>query len=155
MIINNLNRKKRLFELMNKVNKLHINENNTVDSNLSSGYDMLVSDGFRFNGNGECNIKSQKNDDGLFVEFNCKDENNNKYIFNFQVFGNADESDSSVFNLNDIKLVNFTFENPENGAENATDVEISNFNKINADSYFDTISKYIELDFDSDTENIN
>lgn len=143
------NSRERMLDLMFKVNKINLFES-VVDDNLSTSFGMLRNDSFRVGGDGNCKIKTQRNDDGMFVEFNCVDGSNNTYIFKFQIIGGSDVVDSGIYKINEINLVEYSFKGVNGSVSSLSGVKLDDFNRNNSDEYFDVINKYIEMDFDSE-----
>jgi hypothetical protein len=142
------NSKRRMLELMNRVNKINLTES-VVDDNLSTSFGMLSNDSFRAGGSGRCNVKTQKSDDGMFIEFNCVDDVKNQYLFIFHVVGGGDVGTDGVYTVNDILLKEYKYTGINGNVSALSGDKLSEFNNQNSESYFDVINKYVEIDFES------
>ena len=144
----NNNGKERLFEMMERVNKISVNEfmgNTTNNLNSKSVLD------FAFNGLLSKKIKvkqsnTQTNDDDTFVELLCLDNNGNNITFTFK--SNATEGDQDgVYNVNDVILTSFSFDDIASGESvDMEENDLKDFNAKYGSQLFDIIDDYIDYD---------
>ena len=99
--------KTRLFEMMQNVNKVKLNENaydvGTQNNILETEFNKLIQ--------GQLKVKqsnTQTNGDKTFVELDCNDENNNNVKFRFEL-SSSEGDQEGIFNVNAATMSNFTF----------------------------------------------
>lgn len=146
--------KDRLFEIFQKVNTVNLNEgmfesdgqdinaqnilNNTFNQLKNNGLDILE--------------KNTQGGDESFLELKCKDNQGNNIIFRFET--NSSEGDQEgVYNVNDVKLINFIFNSGNENVELDKD-GLTEFNSEHSGELFDVIEKYIDIE-SSEPEDFN
>jgi hypothetical protein len=135
----------RLYEMMEKINKVKINEELTEKIKLLDfAIKTLISGGLKPEKNGMNSTILQSLDDGSFVVIDGTDRNNNEYLFRFKIDG-EDDGDG-VYSVTDVDLIEFNFSKPQSdfnveyldGGE-----ELDNFNSEHGAELYDTLNEYI------------
>ena len=148
----------KLFEVMSKLNKVSINERynitDEVYATLTTSLDVLERGELLTENGGKYDAKSQSGDDGYYVEIDGSDREGNIYGFTFNV--EFDEGlDDDVVNVLNVDLIEFYFDSMDDSEEIKLDEnDLREFNKQINISYYDTITKYINIDLESDIEKI-
>lgn len=132
--------KERLLEMMQGVNKVKININESIldDGILEKGLEHLKRNTLK-------SIKTvmQNIDDASYVGINGYDSENNMYNFNFKIIGSESEQDN-VYNVQDVILENFYYQNNQGKKIADYDEEdLSDFNKRHGSELYDIIDNYM------------
>jgi len=141
--------KDRLFEMIEKVNKVKINEdiNTGIDVNgiLTTGFQALKNGELSIQGGGSNNTTIQMTDDESIVQINGVDDNKNNYQFIFKV--NYDEADQDgTYNIKTVELKKFSFKNGD-GTQTfeLNENDLTNFNSQNSNELYDVVSKFVDV----------
>jgi hypothetical protein len=138
--------KQRLFEMMNRVNKINLNEGVTPDQVVISAFDKLKNGSLEEVNGGKNEVTVQTNDNTTIVLIIGSDKENNQYKFEFVTNFNEGQEDGT-YNIDSTKLKTFSF-NTANGSmgydldENA----LQNFNRQYSDHMFEVVNKYFEIE---------
>ena len=149
-IYNSVGSKNRLFEMMQNVNKVKLNEefNTNASDVLDIEFNELKNNTLKVQ---QSNVQS--NGDKSYVELNCLDEQGNKSIFRFEA--EATEGDQEgVYDVNNIKLTEFQFTNNANSNTVTIDENgLAQFNSQHDNELLDVIGNYV--DFESEQPEID
>ena len=149
-IYNQIGSKDRLFEMMKNVNKVKLNED--FNANASDILDI------EFNGLKNNTLKVQQSNvqasnNKSYVELNCLDEQGNLINFNFEAQATEGDQDG-VYNINDVKLIEFKFTNKAGSNTVSIDENgLAQFNSQHGNELVDVISNY--ADFESGAPEID
>ena len=161
-IYNKIGSKERLFEMMQGVNKVKLNENRDQELNntLMTAIQKLKSGALRVDQGGTNKTALQTVNDASYVGINGYDAEKNMYNFNFKITGMEGDQDG-VFNIDDVILEKFYFQNPQ--GEKVFDVDenqLVDFNKQYGSQLYDIVEKYVGEDlqpageFDEESETL-
>ena len=143
-IYNSKGSKERFIEVMERVNKIKINES-VFDADeskniLDSSFNKLMTE--------ELTIKQTNTNvsgDKSFVELICVDENNNEIIFNFEA-QTAEGDQDGVFNLTNVETKMFSFESADGTKTiNVDENGLKDFNQQHQNKLIDIVSKHIDV----------
>ena len=138
--------KKRLFEMMQKVNKIKLNENVDTDQVLNSAFEKLKTGGLEKENGGNNETTVQSNDNVTNVMINGVDAERNQYSFEFVVNYNEGGEDGT-YNINDTQLKHFSFKKPDGSMSYDLDeTSLQNFNRQYGSEMFDVVDKYFEIE---------
>ena len=136
--------KERLFEMMEKVNKVQLNEgfgqNYDAQRVLETAFDDLK--------NKKLNIEhtnTQGSGDKSFIELICKDRQGNDITFTFKTISSAGDQDG-VYNVDGVSMFTFAFDDVH--GENTVEMDengLAQFNKQHGAELFDVIQEYITV----------
>lgn len=129
--------RKKLFEMMNKLNNTSLNENYNIDVLTNTYYSLQ---------NGTLNIENTSTrleDTTTYITINAI-EDNSKVEFVFKVVV-EDDSQSDVFSVDDVKLTSFKYNSAEDDIEIGGD-SLDEFNETNSSSMYDTIEEYLDIE---------
>lgn len=140
--------KERLFEMMERVNKVSIKEfvgNSTQNLNsnnvLDVAYNELVSK--------KLDIKqsnTQSVNDDTYVELLCLDTQGNNITFTFKTSASEGEQDG-VYNVNDVILTSFSFDDATTGEVIDLDEnDLRMFNQQHGKELFNVIEDYVDYE---------
>lgn len=140
--------RRKLFEMMNKVNKTTLNENIENDT-LNNYYSELLNNMLNIK-----NTSTRLEDNITYVTLNASEEDNNvEFVFKVVV---SDDAQSDVFEVSSVELKSFKSQSPTEGDIDLYDDMLSDFNKQHSSGMFDLISKYVdvesEIENDDETE---
>lgn len=140
--------RKKLFEMMNKVNKTTLNENIENDI-LNNYYQELLNNTLNIE-----NTSTRLEDNITYVTLNASEEDSNiEFVFKVIV---SDDAQSDVFEVDSVELKSFKSQSPTEGDIDLYDDMLSDFNKQHNSGMFDLISKYVdvesEIENDDETE---
>ena len=153
-IKNKIDAKKKLFEVMGKLNKVSITESFHMDeemyATLTTAIDALKTGELLNERGGKNTSKSQKTENGYFVEIDGFDREGNEYSFKF-IIEIEEGLDDEVIQVINVDLIEFFFNSNDESEEIALDKNnLIKFNKPQNTEYFDVITMYIDVDLDSD-----
>ena len=150
-IYNKTGSRERLFEMIQRVNKISINEGvvdtKTIENTLNSSFNDLISNKINI-----IKVNNKTNNDKSFVELVCQDTSNNKITFNFEVV--VDETDiDDTFGISNARLINFSFTGT-NGDFSVDESELNVFNKNNGDKIINFIADYVDVSDDVEIDTL-
>ena len=137
--------KQRYINLMQKVNKVMINESvfdkNTSENILNSSFEKFLTNELTI-----MNTNTNVSGDESFVELKCVDDDGNEIVFTFKAIANELEQDG-VFSVGEAQLVNFTYK----ASDNTENIEIDEtglrmFNQKYGSKLPNVISNYIDVE---------
>lgn len=136
--------KDRLFEVMQRVNKIKINEDYENVNNGINVLDMM----FNKLKNGELNVTHTDiltNNNESNVSLDCSD-GDNLASFKFKVIANQNSLDG-VFNLENATLIEFDYKNKmSSNITNIDEFGLKEFNAQHSNELIDVISDYVDFD---------
>lgn len=145
-IYKNIGSKERLFEMMERVNKIDVNEymsTNNLNSKsvLEFAFDELASKKLKVK---QSNI--QTNDENTYVELLCLDNNGNNITFVFKSNATEGEQDG-VYNVNNVTLASFTFDDASTGESvELNEDDLKEFNAKYSNQLFDVVDDYLDYE---------
>ncbi len=154
MINKKIEAKKRLFETMGKLNKIYLSEKFNIDDNmyatLITAIESLKNGNLLSKRGGKSTVNSQKREDGYYVEIEGIDREKNEYGFNFIVY--IEEGlDDDVIQILDVDIIEFFFKASEGEEElRLSEKDLDSFNKQKNIDYYNIITQYIDLDYDTE-----
>lgn len=137
-----MNQKRNLFEMMNKVAKMPLNENLNNDE-LDIQFNSLLNNTLSVE-----NTSTRLDGDVTYVTINAT-ENENRIEFIFKVEFNEEEQ-SGVYEIADVKLKSFKIESPD-GNIDLNDDDLEEFNQTYKNNLISAVENYIDVE--SDVEN--
>ena len=138
--------KQRLFEMMNRVNKINLNEGVAPDQVVISAFDKLKSGSLEEVNGGKNEVTVQTNDNATTILIGGSDKENNQYTFEF-ITGFNEGQEEGTYNIEDTKLKHFTFSTPNGSMAYELDENaLQNFNRQYSDQMFDVVNKYFETE---------
>jgi len=140
--------KERLWEMMQNVNKVKLNE----DMNGMAEQNIVLKTAFDKLSQGKLTIKNtdtQTNNNETFVVLNCVDEHNYDLKFTFKLTANEGDQDG-VFNVNSIVMTNFSY---RNGSIELDENGLKQFNAEHSQDLLNVVSQY--ADFESQEPEID
>ncbi len=137
------NTKARLLEMMERVNKVKINESLTQATKLLDfAIKNLIAGALQPEKNGSNNTILQSEDGESFITIDGTDANNNSYHFRFKIIG-EDDGDAS-YTVSDVDLIEFSFNKDNLNIELTDDsAELEDFNKEHGAELYDAIEEYV------------
>jgi len=146
--------KDRLFEMMQRVNRVTLNED-TFGQPQNNGSMGILTEKLRQLTDGTLKVQqsnTQTNGDESYLELKCIDDSGNM-IFNFRINASTGDQDG-VFNVNSAELVNFKLNNTANGQSIEIDEpELKQFNAEHTNEFIEIASNY--ADFETQEPNID
>ena len=137
--------KQRYINLMQKVNKVMINESvfdtNTGENLLYSSFEQFLANNLTIMST-NTNVSANES----FVELDCVDDEGNKITFNFKVIADESEQDG-VFKIGQAELINFSFSSSE--GKNNVDIDetgLRAFNQKYGSKLVNIVSEYIDVE---------
>jgi len=149
-----INAKIKLFEVMGKLNNLSITEKFSMDESmyatLMTGVEALKNGELLRERGGRSEVKSQTTDEGVYVEIDGEDSEGNQYGFKFNL--QVEEGiDDDVVHVSSVDVVEFFFDSSDDSeALRLGENDLIEFNKQKNVDYYDIITKYVDLDLESD-----
>ena len=137
-----MNQKRNLFEMMNKVAKMPLNENLNNDE-LDIQFNSLLNNTLSVK-----NTSTRLDGDVTYVTIDAS-ENENSIEFIFKV-GFNEEEQSGVYEIADVKLKSFKIESPE-GNIDLNDDDLEEFNQTYKNNLISAVENYVDVE--SDVEN--
>jgi hypothetical protein len=149
-----INAKIKLFEVMNKLNKVNIKESFNIDEDIyatiTTAIESLKMGELLSQRGGRNTSQSQKTEDGFFVEIDGFDREGNEYSFKFNI-QSEENLDDDVIQVTNVDLVEFFFSSTDESEEiKLTEDDLFKFNQPKNVEYYDTIKNYIDIDLESD-----
>lgn len=147
--------KKRLFEMMEKVNKIKLNEDyseENLNDVLNTAFEKLKSGALEINHGGSNSVIMQSIDDVSYVVITGYDSDKNKYEFKFKIEVVEGDQDG-VGIVHNVTLEKFEYYSPQ--GQKIFDVDkddLVDFNNQHGDEMYDVIEKYIDTDTISNEE---
>lgn len=136
-IYNKIGSKERIIEMFNNVNKIKLNENMREINPIILAFEKLKNNLLKIE-----KTQTRVDDVKTYIIINASDNENNKYMFVFEIDVNETAQDD-VFDVNRTTLTDFSY----NGNKYSDD-EINDFNKTHNSKIFDVIDKYVDIDSD-------
>ena len=138
--------KQRLFEMMNRVNKIKLNEEVNTDQAVISAFDQLKNGALEKVNGGNNETTVQSNDNITNVMIKGVDNQKNQYDFQFAI--SYDEGgEDGTYNINGTELVHFTFKKPDGSMAYDMDKNsLQSFNRQYSSEMFDVVDKYFEVE---------
>jgi hypothetical protein len=140
-IFNETGSKVRLFEMMEKVNKVKLNEEYNPNSVLEISFQELK--------NNRLNIEhsnTQVTENESYVELVCTDKQNNTITFTFKV-SSIEGDQEGVFKIGNAELFEFSFDDAHGGESIQMDAnELKQFNAQYANELIDIVSEYVDVE---------
>lgn len=145
--------KKKLFEVLKKLNKVNISErfNLTTDvyAILMTSLETLKNGELLTKRGGNNKSTTQFSDDLLYVNIEGNDSQNNEFRFNFEV--SYEELDSGVTQVTNVDIKDFYFaSSDEEEVLSLSENELIQFNKQKNVDFYDIITNYVDIDFDDE-----
>jgi len=145
--------KERLFEMMNGVNKIKLNESVAPDYVVINNIiEQIKSGKLKVN-----NVTNNLNGNITELSLACSDNSNHFTAYlTFEItFNQGDDADAGVYDITDVKLVGFeTVMNSHNYVKTFDDNTINQFNLSYGENLVDFVENYLDVDTDNETENI-
>jgi hypothetical protein len=138
--------KKRFYEIMNKVNKITLNEDfdNTDSSKdiVYSGIKKLMGGKFKQKNGGSYSVDIDSDANNMSINLTGNDSDNNTYEFVFEIIGD-ENLDDSVIAIDNIQLTSFQY-TPSNGevVEFSPD-RLQFFNQQDNPGLYDVLEDYL------------
>ena len=137
--------KQRYINLMEKVNKVKINESvfdtDTTKNFLQTSFEKLKTNEINVD-----KVNTNVSDDESFVELRCSDNVGNKMIFNFKAISSEGVQDG-VFRLDDAELIGFSYESSDGTRTfDIDEVGLREFNQQFGAELIDIISDYVDVE---------
>ena len=133
--------KDRLFEMMEKVNTVKLNEEYNPNSVLDMTFQQLK--------NGTLNIEhsnTQANGDENYVELICVDKQGNNATFTFAATSTEGDQEG-VFKVDNVQLKSFSFDAADGSDSIDLDENgLKQFNAQHASEFYDVIDGYLDVD---------
>lgn len=150
------NNKKKLYEMMGKINKLKLNEvfnlTEEMEKLLNSGIEALRNKDLLSERGGKVEVTSQKIDDGLMVDIEGTDKQRNEYYFKFHIIQEEDLMDN-VLNIVNINLIEYSYSDSQEETQiSLSEDDLRNFNKENDINFYDIIVNYIDVDLETEIQ---
>lgn len=144
-IFNSIGSKERLFEMMNRVNKIKINEAQVFDTSgvFNNTFEALKNKQLSIQ---KTNVESE--DNISYVELVCVDRSGNRIIFRFEASASGGEQDG-VYKIDSVILKEFSFVSKD--GENEIDLDeygLKKFNEIHSDELMEIVSEYLNFNED-------
>lgn len=154
MIKEKIKAKKKLFEVINKLNNVRINEmfniNEDMYATLITAIDTLGAGSLLSERGGKYEASTQKDEELFYVIINGIDSENNSYEFKFKIFFDEDLNDD-VVRINNIELFEFFFDsNDDSEALKLGEDELLSFNKQKNIDFYNIINKYVDINLEDE-----
>lgn len=142
--------RKKLFEVMNKLNKVKLNEVFNISeeayAKLITSIEVLKMGGLLIENGGRNESRSQTTDEGVFVEIKGNDREGNTYQFDFIIY-TEEGLDSDIVQVTSVDIVGFLFDSYDDDEVLKLDQDdLVSFNKQKNVNHYDIILKYIDID---------
>ena len=145
----------RYINLMQKVNKVMINESvfdtDTTQTLLYSSFEKLANNTLNVT-----NVNTNVSGEESYVELNCTDDAGNKIGFNFKTITSEGDQDG-VFSISDVELINFTFSSSD-GTNNIEidETGLQEFNEKHGNNLAGLVTNYVDVEQEQpDTEDVS
>lgn len=131
------NKNKRFIEIMNKVNKIKLNENEMFGSDeiINKKFNDLLTDRLNIE-----NTVIKTENEVSYLQLDCIDNENNSIVFRFEVSVISDEVDD-VYKIGESKLIGFEYKEL-----NLDEPSLENFNNINKDKISEIVANYVDIE---------
>lgn len=154
MIKEKIKAKKKLFEVINKLNNVRINEmfniNEDMYATLITAIDTLGAGSLLSERGGKYEATTQKDGDIFYTIINGVDYENNSYEFKFKIF--IDRGlDDDIVRIENIELIEFFFDsNDENETLKLGEDELLSFNRQKNLDFYDIINDYVDINLEDE-----
>lgn len=154
MIKEKIKAKKKLFEVINKLNNVKINEmfniNEDMYATLITAIDTLGAGSLLSERGGKYEATTQKDGDIFYTIINGVDYENNSYEFKFKIF--IDRGlDDDIVRIENIELIEFFFDsNDENETLKLGEDELLSFNRQKNLDFYDIINDYVDINLEDE-----
>lgn len=151
---NRIKSKMKLFEVTKKLNGISISEslnmNDEIYSTLITSMEALGAGELSGERGGNYTSNTQSTEEGYFVEIDGVDRLGNEYSFKFKIESELGVDDD-VTQITNVDLTGFGFNSNDESEEILLDERtLDAFNKPRNVEYFNVITKYIDVDLESD-----
>lgn len=143
-IYNPIGSKERLVEMFQRVNKIKLNEdltiNNTSNEVVENAFNQLKNNQLKIQ-----NTNNQITDNESFVELNCVDESGNNINFKFRATSSQGEQEG-VFNVDNVELIRFAQGKSDGSIFEIDESMLKQFNVQHKNELLEIVSNYVDFD---------
>lgn len=145
-IYNTIGSKERLFEMMNNVNKITLNENYENNPLLVNSLEGLINGTIKID-----NTKTNLDDDVTYITINATDESGSNMVLIFKISSKETEMDS-VYGVDNVVLKSFEYVNSLGEKTEFNEDDLSEFNEKYSSGLYNIIDKYVDIEVDTTDE---